>query len=82
MENELTLNDYRFTERTGINTQADLRQLIGVSNTTADIERGRTKLLVKWSLELLKQFKIKFRFWLFGRKSEENSYLGNVRELV
>jgi phage repressor protein C with HTH and peptisase S24 domain len=70
MENELTLK--RFTEirrDLGI-TQVEFAALLGVSNTTADIERGRTKLSGKVVSELLKQFKIN-PLWLFGESEQQ-----------
>jgi len=51
-------------------TQAEFAALIGVSNTTADIERGRTKLSGKVVSELLKQFKIN-PLWLFGESEQQ-----------
>ncbi|MEL6974541.1 MAG: S24 family peptidase, partial [Bacteroidota bacterium] len=45
-------------------------KLLGISNTTADIERGRTKLSGKVVAELLKQFKIN-PLWLFGETTEK-----------
>lgn len=51
-------------------TQAEFAALLGVSNTTADIERGRTKLSGKVVAELLKQFKIN-PLWLFGENTQK-----------
>ncbi len=70
MENELTLK--RFTEiRRDLGfTQVEFAALLGVSNTTADIERGRTKLSGKVVSELLKQFKIN-PLWLFGESEQQ-----------
>lgn len=70
MENELTLK--RFTEiRRDLGcTQVEFAVLLGVSNTTADIERGRTKLSGKVVSELLKQFKIN-PLWLFGESEQQ-----------
>lgn len=70
MENELTLKRFTDIRRTLGYTQADFAAMIGVSNTTADIERGRTKLSGKVVLELLKQFKIN-PLWLFGESEEQ-----------
>ena len=70
MENELTLKRFTALRRELGYTQADFAALIGVSNTTADIERGRTKLSGKVVLELLKQFKIN-PLWLFGESEEQ-----------
>ena len=70
MENELTLKRFTDLRRELGYTQADFAALIGVSNTTADIERGRTKLSGKVVSELLKQFKIN-PLWLFGESDEQ-----------
>lgn len=70
MENELTLKRFTALRRELGYTQADFAALIGVSNTTADIERGRTRLSGKVVLELLKQFKIN-PLWLFGESEEQ-----------
>lgn len=51
-------------------TQAEFAHLLGISNTTADIERGRTKLSGKVVAELLKQFKIN-PLWLYGYSTEQ-----------
>ncbi|WP_047245203.1 XRE family transcriptional regulator [Maribacter thermophilus] len=72
MENELTLKRFTEIRRELGYTQAEFAALIGVSNTTADIERGRTKLSGKVVAELLRQFKIN-PLWLFGES--ENKYL-------
>lgn len=72
MENEITIK--RFTEvRRGLGyTQAEFASLLGISSTTADIERGRTKLSGKVVSELLRQFKIN-PLWLYGES--ENQFL-------
>ena len=49
-------------------TQAEFAQLLGISNTTADIERGRTKLSGRVVAQLLKKFKIN-PLWIFGESS-------------
>lgn len=72
MENELTLKRFTDIRRDLGYTQAEFAKLIGVSNTTADIERGRTKLSGKVVSELLRQFKVN-PLWLFGES--ENKYL-------
>ena len=70
MENELTLK--RFIEiRRGLgHTQSEFARLLGISSTTADIERGRTKLSGKVVAELLRQFKIN-PLWLFGESNSQ-----------
>ncbi len=70
MENELTLKRFTDIRRELGYTQAEFAALIGVSNTTADIERGRTKLSGKVVSELLKQFKIN-PLWLFAESEQQ-----------
>ncbi|MFS4468219.1 XRE family transcriptional regulator [Maribacter sp. 2210JD10-5] len=70
MENELTLKRFIEIRRELGYTQADFAALLGVSNTTADIERGRTKLSGKVVSELLRQFKIN-PLWLFGESEQQ-----------
>lgn len=70
MENELTLKRFVEIRRELGYTQAEFAELLGVSNTTADIERGRTKLSGKVVTELLRQFKIN-PLWLFGESDEK-----------
>lgn len=79
MEHELTLK--RFTEiRRDLGfTQVEFAALLGISNTTADIERGRTKLSGKVVSELLKQFKIN-PLWLFDES--EQRYLETSKTTV
>ena len=70
MENELTIKRFIEIRRSLGYTQAEFAALIGVSTTTADIERGRTKLSGKVVSELLKQFKIN-PLWLFGESEQK-----------
>jgi phage repressor protein C with HTH and peptisase S24 domain len=72
MENEITLKRFIEIRRDLGYTQAEFAKLLGVKNTTADIERGRTKLSGKVVSELLRQFKIN-PLWLFG--DAESRYL-------
>ena len=65
MEQETTIKRFIEIRRELGYTQAEFAQLLGVANTTADIERGRTKLSGKLVMELLRQFKIN-PLWLFG----------------
>jgi phage repressor protein C with HTH and peptisase S24 domain len=51
-------------------TQADFAQVLGIKNSTADIERGRTKLSGKVVAELLRQFGIN-PLWLFGESNQK-----------
>ncbi|MCK5440378.1 MAG: helix-turn-helix domain-containing protein [Maribacter sp.] len=69
MENEITLKRFTDVRRELGHTQAEFAKILGISNTTADIERGRTKLSGKVVAELLRQFKIN-PLWLFGESTE------------
>ncbi len=71
MENELTIRRFTEIRRELGHTQAEFAKLLGISSTTADIERGRTKLSGKVVAELLKQFKIN-PLWLFGQSESKN----------
>ncbi|WP_298789926.1 LexA family transcriptional regulator [uncultured Allomuricauda sp.] len=71
MENELTLKRFTEIRRELGYTQADFAKLLGISNTTADIERGRTKLSGRVVAELLRQFKIN-PLWLFGESDQKH----------
>ena len=71
MENELTLKRFTDLRRELGYTQTEFARLLGVRNTTADIERGRTKLSGKVVNELLKQFKIN-PSWLFGESDQKH----------
>jgi len=73
MENELEIAVKRFIEvrRELGYTQAEFAKTLGISSTTADIERGRTKLSGRVVAELLRQFKIN-PLWLFGEKKEKH----------
>jgi len=70
MENEFTIKRFIGIRRDLGYTQAEFATLLGVSSTTADIERGRTKLSGKVVAELLKQFKIN-PLWLFGESEQQ-----------
>jgi phage repressor protein C with HTH and peptisase S24 domain len=47
-------------------TQQSFAELLGIGSTTADIERGKTKISGKAVMELLRQFQIN-PLWLFGK---------------
>lgn len=70
MENELTIKRFIEIRRELGYTQAEFAELLGVSSTTADIERGRTKLSGKVVAALLKQFKIN-PLWLYGESQQQ-----------
>lgn len=69
MENESTIKRFTDIRRDLGHTQAEFAALLGISSTTADIERGRTKLSGKVVSELLRQFKIN-PLWLFGESTQ------------
>ena len=70
MEQENTIKRFTEVRRDLGYTQAEFAQLLGIANTTADIERGRTKLSGKLVMELLRQFKIN-PLWLFGESDSK-----------
>lgn len=51
-------------------TQAEFASMLGIKNSTADIERGKTKLSGKIVAELLRQFGIN-PLWLFGESNQK-----------
>ena len=77
MENELTLKRFIEIRRELGFTQAEFAKLLGISSTTADIERGRTKLSGKVVVELFKQFKVN-PLWLFGESETKNLATSNT----
>lgn len=72
MGTDVTLEIKRFKEiRDDHNfTQAEFAEVLGIKNSTADIERGRTKLSGKVVAELLRQFGVN-PLWLFGDSSQK-----------
>lgn len=70
MENEITIKRFIEVRRSLGFTQTEFASLLGLSSTTADIERGRTRLSGKVVSELLKQFKIN-PLWLFGESEQQ-----------
>ena len=79
MEQEITIQRFGELRRALGYTQAEFAELLGISSTTADIERGRTKLSGKVVTELLKQFKIN-PLWLYGESDQQ--YLDTSRVSV
>lgn len=79
MENELAIEVRRFVEvRRELGcTQSEFANLLGIPNTTADIERGRTKLSGKVVMELLGRFKIN-PLWLFGESEQKHLATSNA----
>lgn len=58
-------------------TQTEFAEKLGIKNTTADIERGRTKLSGEVIKELLKQFNIN-PLWIFGESHQKFLNLNQV----
>jgi phage repressor protein C with HTH and peptisase S24 domain len=79
MENEMTIKRFTEIRRELGFTQSEFAEKLGISSTTADIERGRTRLSGKVVVELLKQFKVN-PLWLFGESSQQ--YLETSRASV
>lgn len=77
MENETTIKRFTDIRRELGYTQSEFAKLLGLSSTTADIERGRTKLSGKVVAELLRQFKIN-PLWLFGESNEQYLQTSNT----
>ena len=67
-----TLEAKRFKEIREENnfTQSEFAQLLGINNTTADLERGRTKLSGKVVTELLRQFNVN-PLWIYGDSNKK-----------
>ena len=77
MESDITIKRFSDIRRHLGFTQAEFASRLGISSTTADIERGRTKLSGKLVAELLKQFKIN-PLWLFGDSEEKYLETSNI----
>lgn len=71
MGNEHAIEVQRFTilRRELGYTQTEFAKLLEISNTTADIERGKTKLSGRVVTTLLKEFNVN-PLWLFGESNE------------
>lgn len=85
MENDLSIEARRFKKvrEEQHHTQQSFANLLGIGATTADLERGKTKISGKAVMELLHRFGIN-PLWLFGKSF--NQYLdvsgGNVNPKV
>lgn len=79
MENELGIEVRRFVDlrRELGYTQSEFAKILGIPNTTADIERGRTKLSGKVVMELLGRFRIN-PLWLFGEGEQKHLATANA----
>lgn len=72
MENTLSIEARRFKKirEEQRHTQQSFADILGVGATTADIERGKTKLSGKVVMELFKQFDIN-PLWIFGQSYQK-----------
>ena len=68
MDKELSIGARRFKKvrEEQKHTQQSFAAVLGISTSTADIERGKTKISGKIVMELLQQFNIN-PLWLFGK---------------
>lgn len=73
METKLSIEAQRFKKiREELrHTQQSFAELLEIGATTADIERGKTKITGKIVMELMSQFNIN-PLWLYGKSYEKN----------
>ncbi len=77
MEKELFVKRFREIREDLHFTQVEFAEKLGIKNTTADIERGRTKLSGEVIKELLKQFRIN-PLWIYGESNQKYLDLDKV----
>lgn len=72
MKNELPIEIIRFKEirESHSHTQQSFASLLGIKNSTADIERGKSKISGSIVVELMDQFNIN-PLWLFGKSEQK-----------
>lgn len=85
MEKSLSIEAKRFKKirEEQHHTQQSFAELLDIGSTTADIERGKTKITGKVVMELLRQFKIN-PLWVFGESFVQyiNIHGGDVNPKV
>lgn len=69
-EKDISVQRFSELRRSMGYTQAQFAELLGIGPTTADIERGKTKLSGKVVMELLRQFNTN-PLWLYGLSNEQ-----------
>ncbi|MFP2997152.1 LexA family transcriptional regulator [Spongiivirga sp. MCCC 1A20706] len=81
MEKQLSTEAQRFKKVREILgfTQQQFAEKLGTKNSTADIERGKTKITGSIVMELLRQFKIN-PLWLYGKSFEQ--YLETTQNVM
>jgi len=65
-------------------TQKTFAACLGIPNTTADIERGKTKLSGKIVVELIKQFQVN-PLWIYGESNVQfikNTVVNSIPKVV
>lgn len=77
MDKELQIKRFKTIREDHNYTQAEFAEKLGIKNTTADIERGRTKLSGKIIKELLKQFGIN-PLWIYGESPQKHLDINQV----
>lgn len=70
MERDLVIKRFKEVREDQQCTQIEFAEKLGVKNTTADIERGRTKLSGEVVKELLMQFGIN-PLWIYGESTQK-----------
>src|SRR5690625_1054948 len=77
MDKELHIKRFKEVREDHHFTQTEFAEKLGIKNTTADIERGRTKLSGEVIKELLKQFHIN-PLWIYGESQQKYLNLNQV----
>lgn len=77
MEQELIIKRFREVREEHHFTQTEFAEKLNINNTTADIERGRTKLSGEVIKELLRVFRIN-PLWIFGESNQKYLNLDQV----
>lgn len=77
MEQTLPIKRFKEIREENHFTQVEFAEKIGIRHSTADIERGRTKLSGEVIKELLKQFNIN-PLWIFGESTQKFLNLNQV----
>lgn len=77
MEKELYIKRFKEVREDLHLTQTEFAEKLGINNTTADIERGRTKLSGEVIKELLRQFQVN-PLWIYGESQQKHLDLNRV----
>ncbi|MDR6300680.1 XRE family transcriptional regulator [Mesonia maritima] len=77
METAIEIKRFKEVREENQFTQAEFAEKLGIKSSTADIERGRTKLAGTVVMELLRQFSIN-PMWLFGQSHQKHLNIHQV----